>query len=77
MEPLIQTLEGHIMEVISAVFSPNGKLVTSASSDKTVRSWDTPIGKQCEVLEGHLYLIYSLPHGALVASAPWDNTARL
>ena len=36
----IQALEGHLREVSSVVFSPNGSRVASGSYDNTVRVWD-------------------------------------
>ena len=72
---------GHTSGVISAVFSPDGKLALTASNDNTARIWDVSTGKELQVLIGNNYCIESAvfsPDGQLVlTTARWDKTARI
>ncbi len=38
---------------IAVAFSPDGRLIVSGSSDKTVRVWDTATGAERRMLQGH------------------------
>ena len=42
----IITLYGHSHDVNSVSFSPNGKILVSASDDNTIKLWDTKTYKQ-------------------------------
>jgi len=68
-----------IRETCGVAFSPDGRLIASASNDRTVRLWEVGSGEKLATLQGHTDLAIRPvfdPSGALLASVSWDGTAR-
>jgi WD40 repeat protein len=71
---------GHKGVVSTALFSPNGSQIVTASADHSARLWDAQTGAELLVLEGHRGLVWSAafdPDGTRIVTASEDNTARL
>ena len=63
----------------SASFSPDGRLIVTASDDKTLRLWDNN-GRHLRTLKGHTAPVRSVlfsPDGLRILSTSNDNTLRL
>jgi WD40 repeat protein len=73
----IFTLRGHSGGVNSVVWSPNGKLLASASDDGTIILWDAVSGKPFARLIGHGGGVYSVafsPDGTRLVSGSDDKS---
>ncbi|CAD8055927.1 unnamed protein product [Paramecium primaurelia] len=76
----LPTLKGHTDSVSSLTFSSDGQTLASASSDYTIRIWDTKSGKEIMKLLGHTGWVWSIaysPDGQFIISGSSDNSVRL
>jgi len=76
----IHTIQGHDKQVYSIAFSPDSKILASASGDKTIRLWSMDTWQQIAKLEGHFSAVYSVafsPNGKYLASCSNDHTVKL
>ncbi|RME04655.1 MAG: hypothetical protein D6805_02290 [Planctomycetota bacterium] len=83
-KPLLQkkvlTLTGHSSWVGSVAFSPDGKLLASASADNTIKLWEVASRRSIATLTGHRNWVRSVafsPDGKLLASASDDDTVKV
>jgi len=74
------TLRGHVGEVDSVAFSPDGQRIATCSWDRTVKVWDAASGKELLTLKGHKSNINSVafsPDGRRIVTGSNDPTAKV
>lgn len=74
------TLDGHSAWITEVVFSPDGRLLVSASHDETVRIWNTLTGTHQQLLKSNGTFVLSIafsPKSQLTAFGFHNNTVQL
>ncbi len=76
---VILPLEGHGDTVNGSVFSDDGRLIASGSTDGTVKLWDAKTGELLETLlaEAAVYRVAFTPDGGWLVTAGEDSTVKL
>jgi hypothetical protein len=73
-------LKGHQSDIQTVAISPDGSLLASGASDKTIRLWDTRSGAVLQVLPDHSDTVYAMafsPDGKLLATGSADRTIKI
>ncbi len=74
------SLEGHTREVSSISFNDNGKILASASLDKSIKLWNVKTGENTLTIKGHFGGVNSVcfsHDGQILASGSDDKTIKL
>jgi WD40 repeat protein len=72
-------LEKHTSDVKDVSFSPDGKMIATASADFTVKLWGVD-GREITTLQGHKGVVNSVIFSSdsqTIATASWDGTIKL
>ncbi|XP_013408024.1 notchless protein homolog 1 [Lingula anatina] len=73
-------MTGHQQPINEVLFSPDARLIASASFDKSVKLWDGKNGKYIASLRGHVQRVYQIAWSAdsrLLCSGSADSTLKV
>lgn len=72
-------MTGHQQLINDVKFSPDGRIIASASFDKSIKLWESITGKFITSLRGHVQAVYSIAWSAdsrLLVSGSADSTLK-
>ncbi|XP_053981698.1 notchless protein homolog 1 [Hylaeus volcanicus] len=76
----IARMTGHQQLINDVKFSPDGRMIASASFDKSIKLWESNTGKYIASLRGHVQAVYSISWSAdsrLLVSGSADSTLKV
>jgi WD40 repeat protein len=76
----LQTLTRHLDSIRGVALSRDGRVLVSASDDKTLKIWEIEGGRERRTLTGHRNSVYGVAlsgDGRIVVSASYDQTIKV
>ncbi|MEE6469517.1 hypothetical protein FKM82_008659 [Ascaphus truei] len=76
----LQRMTGHQALINEVLFSPDTRIIASASFDKSIKLWDGKTGKYLSSLRGHVSAVYQIAWSAdsrLLVSGSSDSTLKV
>jgi WD40 repeat protein len=77
---VVEVKNAHSDTVFGVCFSPDNKMLATASADKFVKAWELPSGKLAKTFEGHTHHVLDVgwkADGKLLASGGADNVVKV